>query len=222
MAVIATTIVWATERLNDRRQYMIPLAIQAAFPVAFGLLTLLCHESPLWFIQHGKMDQARESLMALRSNTSESVETELSLFKAAVEADRERREKSRFWDILDRANLKRTLTSGALLCSSQVGGQILMLTYSTVILVQSGVANPFEITIIITCLQFLGTIIGPTLVDKVGRRPVALVGFSILFVLNMAAGSLAATGLKTKSQSLGLAAVFIIFAFFNAASFQSL
>jgi MFS family permease len=91
-----------------------------------------------------------------------------------------------------------------------------------VILVQSNVANPFQVTVIISCLTFLGTIVGPTLVDKAGRRPVALVGFTILFVLNMAAGGLAAAGLTTSSQRLGLAAVFIIFAFFNAASFQSL
>lgn len=90
------------------------------------------------------------------------------------------------------------------------------------ILVQSNVANPFEVTIIISCLNFMGTIVGPTLVDKAGRRPVALSGFSILFVLNMAAGGLAAAGLTTSGQRLGLAAVFIMFAFFNAASFQSL
>ncbi|KAJ9617077.1 hypothetical protein H2200_000798 [Cladophialophora chaetospira] len=222
VGIVATTVVWATERINDTRQYKIPLAIQAVFPVALGALTLLCHESPLWYIQNGKPEFARRTLMALRNDATHVVETEMSLLHAAVMADQQRREQSHFWEILNRANLQRTLTSGALLCTSQVGGQILILQFSTVILVQSGVANPFQITIIIACLQFLGTIIGPTLVDKVGRRPVALVGFSILFVLNIAAGGLAAAGLTTKSQQLGLAAVFIIFAFFNAASFQSL
>lgn len=222
MAIIATTIVWATQKLNDSRQYKIPLAIQAACPVAFGCLTFFCSESPLWYIQHDKLDQARRTLMMLRNNVTEMVEMELSMAQAAVYAEAQRRQQVRFWDIVSRANLKRTLTAGALLCSSQVGGQILVLTYSTVILVQSGVANPFQITIIITCLQFLGTVIGPVLVDKVGRRPVALGGFSVLFLLNMSAGGLGAGGLTTKGQQLGLAAVFIIFAFFNSISFVSL
>ena len=222
VAVIATTIVWRTEKINDSRQYKIPLAVQAACPVVLGLLTTVCYESPLWYIQKGKLDHARQVLTGLRNNAAEAVEMELAVFQATVMAEREQREHFHFWDILNRTNLKRTLTAGALLCSSQVGGQILVVSYSTVILVQSGVANPFQITIIITCLQFLGTVVGPTLVDKVGRRPVALCGFSILFVLNMAAGGLAAAGLTTKSQQLGLAAVFIIFAFFNAVSFQSL
>ncbi|OCT52710.1 hypothetical protein CLCR_09792 [Cladophialophora carrionii] len=222
VAIIATTIVWGTEKIDDSRQYKVPLAIQATCPVVFGVLMLFCHESPLWYVQNGKLDDARRALMALRNNATELVETELSLSQAAVVAERERREQSRFWDILDRTHLQRTLIAGTLLCSGQVGGQILMQTYSTVILVQSGVADPFQITIIITCLQFLGTMVGPVLVDKVGRRPVALAGFSILFVLDMAAGSLAAAGLTTKGQQLGLAAVFIVFAFFNAASIQSL
>jgi hypothetical protein len=222
VAIIATTIVWATEKINDERQYKVPLAIQAACPVAFGCLTFLCAESPLWYIQHDKLDQARRTLMALRNNVTEIVEMELSMGLAVVRAEEQRQQRVRFWDILSPAHLKRTLTAGALLCSSQVGGQILILQYSTVILVQSGVANPFEITIIITCLQFLGVVIGPVFVDKAGRRPVALVAFPILFVLNMSAGGLAAAGLTTKGQQLGLAAVFIIFAFFNAVSFQSL
>lgn len=222
VSVLATTIVWATEKISDERQYKVPLAVQAACPVALGLLTFLCSETPVWYIQNDWVDQARTTLMALRNNKTEIVEAEVSMHLVAAAEDAARRSQTHFWDILNRQNLKRTLTAGALLSSSQVGGQILIGTYSTVILVQSNVANPFEITIIITCLQFLGTIVGPTLVDKVGRRPVALVGFSILFVLNMAAGGLAAAGLTTQGQRLGLAAVFIIFGFFNAASFSSL
>ncbi|KIW18444.1 hypothetical protein PV08_02732 [Exophiala spinifera] len=220
--IIGTTVVWATARLTDSRQYKVPLAIQVALPAAFGLLTLLADESPSWYIQHDQLEAARSTLMRLRNNKVDLVEAELTLIQAAMSASTARQAGVRFWDILKPEHLKRTLTAGALLPLSQVGGQILVLTYSTVLLVQSGVANPFEITIIISCLTFLGTIVGPVLVDSAGRRPVALIGFSILFILDMTAGGLGAAGLTTKSQRLGLAAVFIIFAFFNAVSFQSL
>lgn len=222
VGILATTVVWATEKIQDSRQYKIPLAVQAACPVALGLLTMLCPESPLWCVQHGKVEEARRILMGIRNNKADIVDAEVSMYQISITAEAELRKQTRFWDIMNRANIKRTITAGALLSSGQVGGQILIGTYSTVILVQSGVGNPFQMTIIITCLQFLGTIVGPTLVDKAGRRPVALIGFSILFVLDVAAGALAAAGLTTNSQRLGLAAVFIIFGFFNAASFQSL
>lgn len=222
VGVIATTIVWGTEKIHDERQYKIPLAVQAAVPVVLALLSLLLPESPVWYVLHGRTDDARRVLLALRNGRAEIVEAELHMFRQAVAAEAKRTAQVHFWSILDRANIKRTMTAGALLSAAQVGGQILVGTYATIILVQSGVGNAFQITVIITCLQFLGTLIGPFLVDKVGRRPVALVGFTILFILNVAAGSLAAAGLETENQRLGLASVFIIFAFFNAASFQSM
>lgn len=222
VGVVATTVVWATQKINNERQFQIPLAIQAALPVVLGLLTFIVPESPVWDIQHSKFDSARRTLMIIRNNKSEIVEAELALYQTAIATETERTKQVRFWDILNRANIKRTLTAGALLSCSQVGGQVLVYTYSTVILVQSGVGNPFQITVIISCLIFLGTLIGPVLVDKFGRRPVALIGLTILLILNIAAGSLAAIGLTTTSRQLGLAAVFIIFGFFNAASFQSL
>lgn len=222
VSVLATTVVWGTQKIDDSRQYMIPLGIQAALPCGLALLTLLGSESPAWHVRHGRVVEARRILMSLRRNNVEVVDAEISMYQVMIAEEAARKSQTRFWDILNRANIKRTLTAGALISSSQVGGQILIMQYSTVILVQSGVANPFQITVIITCLQFFGTIVGPTLLDKVGRRPVALVGFTILFILDMAAGSLAAAGLETESQQQGLAAVFIIFAFFNALSFQSL
>ncbi|CAH0020335.1 unnamed protein product [Clonostachys rhizophaga] len=218
VGVLATTVVWGTEKIKDERQYMIPLAIQAAVPVGLCLLTFLIPESPVWDIQHGRLDSARRTLLTLRNNQADMVDAEITMYQAADE----RTQASNFWHILDRENLQRTLSAGAILSASQVGGQILILTYATVILVASGVGNPFEITVIISSLQFLGTVIGPFLVDKAGRRPVALVGFTILLLLNLAAGSLGAAGLTSETQKLALAAVFILFGFFNAVSFQSL
>lgn len=222
VGVLATTVVWGTEKIPDKRSYMIPMAIQAACPVVLGFLSFLLPESPVWDIQHGRLDSARRTLLQIRNNNIDMVETELSMHQVAIAEAADRLEQTHFWDILSPANLSRTLTAGALLSLSQVGGQILVGTYATVVLVQSGVGNPFQITVIISCLQFLGTVLGPFLVDKAGRRPVALIGFSILFILNMAAGGLGASGLKTESETLALASVFILFGFFNAASFQSL
>jgi MFS family permease len=222
VGVVAVTIVWGTERIQDKRQYVIPLALQAALPIALALLSLILPESPLWDIQKGNVDRARRTLMSIRNHKSQMVEAEISMYQLSITKQAENHANVHFWDILKKENINRTLASGAMLCASQVGGQILILTYSTVTLVQTGVGNPFQVTIIISCLQLLGVLIGPVFVDKLGRRPVILFGVPILLILNIAAGSLAATGLTTNSQRLGIAAVFIIFGFFNAVTFQSL
>lgn len=221
VAILGTVVVWASAKIQSEWQYKIPQAIQAGLPVIFGLLTLLVPESPIWAMQKDQSERARQIFMTLRNNKVDIVAAEMSQYQVALMAEMQCRKKTRFWDIFNRVNLKRTLSAGACLSASQVGGQILVLTYSTVILVQSGVGNPFEVTMVISCLTFLGTLVGPVLVDKIGRRPVALFGFSTLFILDLAAGSLAAAGLATESQRLGLAAVFILFGFFNSVSFQS-
>ena len=190
IGVLATTVVWGTQKINNKNQYVIPLAVQAACPVLFGMLTLLIPESPIWLAKLGKRDTARKILLTLRNNKAQVVEAELRSFEEALAVEAQTNTHTKFWDILHRDNLERTLTAGALLSAAQVGGQILVGTYSTVILVQSGVGNPFQITVIISCLQFLGTALGPLLVDKAGRRPVALVGFTILFLLELGCRSI--------------------------------
>lgn len=169
VGVLSTVVVWACEKIDDKRQYMVPLDVQAACPVVLGLLTLIVPESPVWYAKLGREDAARKVLMSLRNNKAPIVEAELRMFQQALATEAEKTQNIHFWHIFKRENLERTLTAGALLSSAQVGGQILVGTYSTVILVQSGVGNPFQITVIITCLQFLGTVVGPPLVDRIGR-----------------------------------------------------
>ncbi|EXJ76588.1 uncharacterized protein A1O5_01096 [Cladophialophora psammophila CBS 110553] len=222
VSVIATTAVWATEKIDSPQQYKIPLWIQVAFPVALALLTLTVLESPTWYMVHNQEEKARAVLMKLRHENSRIVESEMALLRTFVAQDEEHRQSAHFWKILDKENLQRTLIAGACLSTCQVGGQILILAYSTVLLVQSGVSNPFQITVIIFLAQFLGICIGPFLMDRYGRRPIGLAGFTILFLLDVAIGGLACGGLLTDRERVGLAALFIIFAFFNSLTFQSL
>ena len=222
VSVIAATTVWASSRLNNEQQYKIPLYIQVGFPVMLALFTLITEESPAWYMLRDREDKAREALMKLRRGNTEIVETEIALLQVFVTQDRARRQNVRFWDIVNRDNLLRTLTAGACWSLCQVGGQLLVLVYSTVVLIQSGVANPFQITVIILLLSFLGGLVGGWLMDRLGRRPVALTGFMILFLLDVAIGGLACGPLSTNSQKIALAALFIIFAFFNSMSFLSL
>lgn len=222
VGVVATVVVWASEKINDSRQYKVPLIVQAALPILFFTFTLALSESPMWLLGKGRLKEARTNLFALRAGNTRMVEAELSSALVALRSHEQSGSDMSAAEILKAPHIERTMCAGALLCLSQVGGQVLVGTYSTVILVQSGVTDPFKITIIIFVLQFLGTLIGPSFVDKVGRRPVALVGFILLFVIDLIAGALACAGLGTPSERLGFASLCMIFSFINSVSFQSL
>ena len=165
---------------------------------------------------HGYDDQAVINSSSLRVRGFANLDTELISLKSALGDMQSRKTLSKPWDILRPENLRRTLTAGAFESSSEVSGSVLMGTYATVVLAQSGVSDPFRITILISCLQFLGTLVGPVLVDKIGRRPLVLIDLTIICTLNLAAGSLASAGRSSLPQQRGLAVIFIIFSFFYA------
>jgi hypothetical protein len=134
LGIVRTTIVWATARMTNSRQYLIPLAIQAALPVFFGLLTIFCTESPLWELQIGHTDRAYSHLAVLRRGSAEPIRVELTAAQAAIIKGAKRQKHTKFFDILHPEHLKRTLTAGAMLCLSQVGGQILVLAVRVILL----------------------------------------------------------------------------------------
>jgi MFS family permease len=66
-----------------------------------------------------------------------------------------------------------------------------------------------------------GTIAAPLVIDRVGRRPTAFTGMSILFVIDVVAGALAFQK-GNKQATTAIAALSFIFNFFWASSFFSL
>jgi hypothetical protein len=167
------------------------------------------------------MDDARTVLLHFRGNDESAVQAELVALEDFVR-QAEAQKEVRFWEILEKKHLQRTLVAGAYTCVSQVCGQILTLAYATVLMVESGIDQPFMITMIIYAANFCGALIGIVLMDKVGRRPTALTGFLVIFLLDVTIGGLARGGLQTSPQRKALAALMIVFGFCNALTFQSM
>jgi MFS family permease len=128
-SVLATVIVWGTEKLNDSRQYKIPLEVQTAAPLALLALSLLLTESPFWLLSKGHLAKARRILTSIRVDNPMLVEAELSAAIASLQSSEDTTSSTNFWEILKPPHLKRTLTAGALISLSQVGGQIICGTY---------------------------------------------------------------------------------------------
>ncbi|KAH8705318.1 putative MFS alpha-glucoside transporter [Talaromyces proteolyticus] len=219
--VVSTVIVNATRNLNGKKQYMIPLAVQCALPIILIIVTIALPESPQWLVAKGRMEEARRNLRKLRGFSDWQVDDELRVMKLCEESERALTANVRFWEIFDRQNLKRTLTAGSFYSLNQISGVILSTTYTTVFLTELGVGNPFLFTVIASCCTLAGTIVAPLVIDRVGRRPTAFVGMTLLLLIDIAAGGLAFnTG--NKNSVLGIAALGFIFNFFWGAGFYSL
>lgn len=221
-SVVATVVVWGSAKISDERQYCIPLAIQAGLPSVLFLVSCFLTESPTWLISKGRTEEARAKLLSLRKHNETMVEKEMHSIAEVLMEAAEAKSSARFQEILKRKNLIRTFMTSSYLPASQVCGQSLAISYSTVLFVQVGVSNAFQMTVLVFLLQFVGNLIGPFLADHLGRRRVALGGLVMLVLLDTSAGELACSGMASRPEKLALAALSCIFAFINAACIQSL
>jgi sugar porter (SP) family MFS transporter len=219
--VVATVVVEATHQRKNHLAYQIPLAIQCLMPAILIPLTVFLPESPQWLASKGRMKEARCNLRKIRGFTDAQVDDELRVMKMCEDNERALTAHVRFWNIFNRENLKRTITAGALFSFNQISGVILSTTYATVFLTQIGVGQPFTLTVIASCCVLAGTIAAPFTIDLAGRRPTALVGMTILFIIDIVAGTLAFF-MSDRHAAICIAALSFIFNFFWAASFYSL
>ncbi|KAL4898490.1 general substrate transporter [Aspergillus ambiguus] len=219
--VLGTIVVYATKKLGGRESYMIPLAVQCALPALLSLCTWPLPESPLWLVGKGRMDEARRNLRKLRGCSDERVEDELGLLRVSEAIERELKANVSFWEIFSRKHVRRTLTSGSFYSLNQISGVILSTTYGTVFLTEIGTKDPFSLTVIAACCTLAGTIVAPFVLDRVGRRPTALVGMSAIFIVDAVAGGLAFNHGDPRSTA-AIAALSFVLNFFWASSFFSL
>lgn len=89
----------STKDRTDSGAYRIPMAVQLIFPVILvpGLLTF-APESPRWLLSRGKTEQAMASLLRLRGDRPDLIESEMTYLTALVEEDQ--RAESSWKDLL--------------------------------------------------------------------------------------------------------------------------
>lgn len=219
--VVATCVVFGTSTRTDALSYEVPLAVQCALPALLIPPTAILPESPQWLIGKDKFDQALSALRKLRGNSDAEVADELRVMRLCQDNERSLVNDVSFWNIFDRQNIKRTITAGSFFSFNQISGVFLSTTYATVFLQDINVASPFALTIIAACCTLAGCCIAPLVIERLGRRPLAMSGMGMLFILDVIAGGLAFR-IEEPSYAIGVAACSFMFNFFWGASFYSL
>jgi len=190
-------------------------------PVILIPITVFIPESPLWLITKGRDAEARHNLRKLRAFDDALVDDELRVMKAAHDSERALTSGVKFWDLFKKDNIMRTLVAGSMYSVNQCSGIILSSTYATIFLTALGVGNPFQLTIAASCCILAGTLVAPILVDHAGRRPIAIVGMTVLLAIDISAGTLAFYTDKP-NVPIAIAALSFVFNGFWAASFYAL
>ncbi|KAL5376276.1 hypothetical protein DPSP01_010625 [Paraphaeosphaeria sporulosa] len=223
-AVLSNGINWAVSTDMSQFAFRFPMGLQIAFPVVLIAGIFFLDDSPTFYLTRSEDSRALRSLRKVRKGYSEAeIEAEFAALKsqAALRAE----ETDVPWThIFKGVNLRRTLLALSIGNMQQLSGIAFATNYVTIFLATIGSdTSPFLLALAVAILAFSGAIAGLFVVDAVGRRPLALTTFTILFVINLIIGVLGFTNyLENQSISRTIAGFCCMFAFFFAAGFGPL
>ncbi|KAH7324253.1 general substrate transporter [Stachybotrys elegans] len=203
---LAAVVTNATSKIPGDESWKIPVLIMFAFPSFALLMAWALPESPRWLLRKGRHQEAIEGLLYINGadkNYPAEQEAQLILSMAEDAATKGK------WSEL----FKGRRTWGGLIAAgaNQLTGQSFASSYGTVFLKQIAVMDPFTGTLIKRSLVLGGCIFVITMVERLGRRRVALTVGSITTSVLMIMGGLGTIHEPNRSEKLGILAMTIIF-----------
>ena len=188
---MCSLVAYGTSHIQSDWAWRALLLSQLAFP----LLMLFCSafilpESPSWLIIHGKPEKAAASLIKFNGPEYDH-QTTIALLQAAIQKEKDlENEQATFRDCFRGSNRRRTIIVITTFLAQQFSGSGFIAGYLPYFFTIAGVANPIGISQISYSIQLLGNIVSWFLVDRIGRRPLAVYGLIIMTVTLLIIGGL--------------------------------
>ncbi|KAM9376921.1 proton myo-inositol cotransporter-like isoform 1-T2 [Pholidichthys leucotaenia] len=177
---------------NDGWRYMLGLSVIPAVLQFSGFIFL--PESPRWLLQKGRTDEARRVLGKIRGD--QNIDEEYDTIKSSIEEEEKEAGGGGivFFRILNHGPTRRALIVGCgLQMFQQLSGINTVMYYSATILQMAGVRDDKQaiwLAAATSATNFVFTVVGFWLVDRVGRRKLTI-------------GSLSGTGLSLTLLAVG-------------------
>lgn len=181
-----------------------------AIPAALFLLGVLTlPRSPRWLMMKGRNDEARKVLNSLRTETA-AVEQEMKDIARQLEV-----KEQGFALLRSSRDFRRSLALGIMLqVVQQLTGINVVMYYAPRIFGLAGYSGhqaQLWGTVIVGAVNVIATFIAIGLVDRWGRRPILLTGFSVMTLGMGALGWLLKLGVATHAQQLLAVGMLLVF-----------
>nr|CAD7258261.1 unnamed protein product [Timema shepardi] len=156
-------------------------------PLVFGVIFFFMPETPLYYIQTGRIDRARDSLQYFRGK-SYNVEPELQVIENVV--DTSRAQKLSLRESFNTTAAKRALlVSLGLMVFQQLSGVNAVIFYASNIFAEAGSdIKPAIATIIVGVIQVIATFISSLCIDKLGRRILLIASDAVMTICSTVLG----------------------------------
>ena len=184
--------------------WMVPIGIQLIPVVLIAVCWPFAVESPRWLVAHGKAESALAALKKLRRKVdvdSGACDEELEAIAYAIEYDREHAT-ARWTDLFTKTARKQFIYTILFFWFYPSTGNAFYNAYGTSFFKASGYGNAsFSYAIGCQCMGALGGLTGLFLTDRVGRRPLLIVGSALLVLFDGLAAGLASKAHRTTTDN---------------------
>ncbi|KAH6722544.1 putative glucose transporter rco-3 [Leptodontidium sp. MPI-SDFR-AT-0119] len=224
--LLAAIVDNSTKDRQDTGSYRIPIAVQFAWSLILIIGMLILPETPRFLIKQGKPEKAAISLAKIRRLPIDhaAIQDELGEIQANHEYELSLG-KSSYIDCFRGKVLKRQLTGCLLQALQQLTGINFIFYYGTQFFKNTGITNPFVISMITSAVNVSSTIPGLYAIDKWGRRPLLFwgaIGMTVSQLLvavlgttstgqNPETGAVFSTNLASQKASIAFVCIYIFF-----------
>jgi len=218
--LLAAIINNATKDKAGHDSWRIPITIQFIWGLILAVGMILLPESPRWLVKKGRDEDAARALSRLISLPPDHPElkAELEEVRVAFQHEQELNESSYFdcFRATDNKIRLRTLTGIFIQAWQQLTGINFIFYYGTVFFKNSGISDPFLITIATNIINVFMTLPGMWGVERFGRRRLLLVGAAGMCICEFLVAIIGVTisTSNTAGQKVLIAFVCIYIAFF--------
>lgn len=159
-----------------------PMLCQIPIALFYGTVILVFPESPRWLLVNGKEKEARQAFKNLYGSqiTEEVADRQILLIKQGIQLDKEVSSTTSWVEIFSRRYAFRLSISLVVLLSNVVSGVFFVNAYGALFLGGIGVGSPFSVNLIMCACVLPGALMGPLIVEYLGRRLSQLIGYAFM------------------------------------------
>lgn len=212
---------------TDSTMWQIPVGLQILWAGLLGLGMFTLKESTRWLTSKGRHEEAWASLRWIRADDGPATQAEMEEIRAGVELEAHAREGFRLVEMVQKGNLRRTLTAAAVFTAQQATGATAFAYYGPQyfkLLVKGDSESNLLLTAIFGAIKVAACALFVIFVaDNVGRRWILTAGALFMAACQLSTAAVVKThpapGDGTVT-SAGIATIALIYLFVIAYNFS--